>query len=173
MSTTIIGFPRLGEFRELKFTTEKYFRNEITADELLAAAKDLRAKHWNIVKEKGIRYVYPVSVIANEGLKPVLSKAWELIQEIPREELEEVHSVEELIQENNKKDDWIVKKTSDNVFEVDGRIVAKKTMIPHVMANPYAVKSSLKITENLSLKIPITPPKISRYSLRLHLKSEK
>ncbi len=26
MSTTIIGFPRLGEFRELKFTTEKYFR---------------------------------------------------------------------------------------------------------------------------------------------------
>lgn len=48
-------FPTFGlKFRELKFTTEKYFRNEITADELLAAAKDLRAKHWNIVKEKGI-----------------------------------------------------------------------------------------------------------------------
>ena len=54
MSTTIIGFPRLGEFRELKFTTEKYFRNEITAEDLLDAAKELRAKHWNIVKEKGI-----------------------------------------------------------------------------------------------------------------------
>jgi len=54
MSTTIIGFPRLGEFRELKFTTEKYFRHEISAEELLAAAKELRAKHWNIVKEKGI-----------------------------------------------------------------------------------------------------------------------
>ena len=54
MSTTIIGFPRLGEFRELKFTTEKYFRKEISEEELLAAAKDLRAKHWNIVKEKGI-----------------------------------------------------------------------------------------------------------------------
>ena len=52
MSTTIIGFPRLGEFRELKFTTEKYFRKEISEEELLAAAKDLRAKHWNIVKEK-------------------------------------------------------------------------------------------------------------------------
>ena len=36
MSTTIIGFPRLGEFRELKFTTEKYFRHEISAEELLA-----------------------------------------------------------------------------------------------------------------------------------------
>ena len=54
MSTTIIGFPRLGEFRELKFTTEKYFRHEISAEDLLAAAKELRAKHWNIVKEKGI-----------------------------------------------------------------------------------------------------------------------
>ena len=54
MSTTIIGFPRLGEFRELKFTTEKYFRKEISEEELLAAAKDLRVKHWNIVKEKGI-----------------------------------------------------------------------------------------------------------------------
>ena len=54
MSTTIIGFPRLGEFRELKFTTEKYFRKEISEEELLAAAKDLRAKHWNIVKEKAL-----------------------------------------------------------------------------------------------------------------------
>ena len=75
------------------------------------------------VKEKGIKYVYPVSVIANDGLKPVLSKAWEMIQEIPREELEEVHSVEELIQENNKKDDWIIKRNDEHVFEVDGRIV--------------------------------------------------
>ena len=32
MSTTIIGFPRLGEFRELKFTTEKYFRKEISEE---------------------------------------------------------------------------------------------------------------------------------------------
>ena len=54
MSTTIIGFPRLGEFRELKFTTEKYFRKEISEEELLAAAKTCVAKHWNIVKEKGI-----------------------------------------------------------------------------------------------------------------------
>ena len=42
MSTTIIGFPRLGEFRELKFTTEKYFRKKISEEELLAAAKELR-----------------------------------------------------------------------------------------------------------------------------------
>ena len=52
MSTTIIGFPRLGEFRELKFTTEKYFRKEISEEELLAAAKGLRAKHWTLSKKK-------------------------------------------------------------------------------------------------------------------------
>ena len=44
MSTTIIGFPRLGEFRELKFTTEKYFRKEISEEELLAAGTTLKRK---------------------------------------------------------------------------------------------------------------------------------
>ena len=44
MSTTIIGFPRLGEFRELKFTTEKYFRTEISADELLGSSQRLARK---------------------------------------------------------------------------------------------------------------------------------
>ncbi|MDW8706902.1 5-methyltetrahydropteroyltriglutamate--homocysteine S-methyltransferase, partial [Streptococcus suis] len=57
MTTTIIGFPRIGEHRELKFITEKYFRNEIPQEELLEAAKDLRAKHWNIVKEAGINEI--------------------------------------------------------------------------------------------------------------------
>ena len=32
----------MGEFRELKFTTEKYFRKEILEEELLAAAKEVR-----------------------------------------------------------------------------------------------------------------------------------
>ncbi|KAF1301115.1 5-methyltetrahydropteroyltriglutamate--homocysteine S-methyltransferase [Enterococcus saccharolyticus] len=54
MTTTIIGFPRLGEFRELKFETEKYFRNEIAADELQSFAKNLRKKHWQLVQEAGI-----------------------------------------------------------------------------------------------------------------------
>lgn len=54
MTTTIIGFPRLGEFRELKFETEKYFRNEISADDLKAFAKELRQKHWNVIKDAGI-----------------------------------------------------------------------------------------------------------------------
>lgn len=39
MKTTIIGFPRVGSLRELKFASEKYFRKEITAQELQDTAK--------------------------------------------------------------------------------------------------------------------------------------
>jgi len=54
MTTSIIGFPRIGENRELKFNTEKYWRNEITEDELQQFAKDLRLKHWQLIKDAGI-----------------------------------------------------------------------------------------------------------------------
>ena len=52
MTTSIIGFPRIGEHRELKFATEKYFRKEISAEELQATAKELRAKHWRLAQER-------------------------------------------------------------------------------------------------------------------------
>lgn len=54
IKTTITGFPRIGEKRELKFATEKYFRGESTIDELLAVGKALRQKHWHLIKEAGI-----------------------------------------------------------------------------------------------------------------------
>ncbi|MGL9817489.1 MULTISPECIES: 5-methyltetrahydropteroyltriglutamate--homocysteine S-methyltransferase [Enterococcus] len=54
MKTTIIGFPRIGENRELKFATEKYFRNELTIDELTDFARELRQKHWELIKQSGI-----------------------------------------------------------------------------------------------------------------------
>ena len=54
MTTSIIGFPRIGEHRELKFATEKYFRKEISAEELQATAKELRAKHWRLAQERGV-----------------------------------------------------------------------------------------------------------------------
>ncbi|WP_300560007.1 5-methyltetrahydropteroyltriglutamate--homocysteine S-methyltransferase [Companilactobacillus sp.] len=54
MTTSIIGFPRIGENRELKFNTEKYWRNEITEAELQDFAKNLRKEHWELVKNAGI-----------------------------------------------------------------------------------------------------------------------
>lgn len=57
MSTTIIGFPRIGENRELKFQTEKYFRNEITESQILSFSKELRKKHWRILQEAQIEAI--------------------------------------------------------------------------------------------------------------------
>ena len=42
MKTSIIGYPRIGKLRELKFASEKYFRNEIAQSELFDTAKKLR-----------------------------------------------------------------------------------------------------------------------------------
>ena len=57
MQTSVIGFPRIGTLRELKFASEKYFRKEIEAEELLQTAETLRKTHWSIQKEAGIDYI--------------------------------------------------------------------------------------------------------------------
>ncbi|WP_057895525.1 5-methyltetrahydropteroyltriglutamate--homocysteine S-methyltransferase [Liquorilactobacillus oeni] len=57
MTTTIIGFPRIGHHRELKFATEKYWRDQITQDELLKTAAQIRENHWKLQKEAGIELI--------------------------------------------------------------------------------------------------------------------
>ena len=57
MKTSVIGFPRVGKLRELKFATEKYFRNEITAQQLEETAEDIRKYQWNLQKESNIDYI--------------------------------------------------------------------------------------------------------------------
>lgn len=57
MQTSVIGFPRIGTLRELKFASEKYFKKEIAAEELLQTGKTLRETHWNTQKNAGIDYI--------------------------------------------------------------------------------------------------------------------
>ena len=57
MQTSVIGFPRIGTLRELKFASEKYFRKEIGSDELEKTAETLRQTHWNTQKAAGIDYI--------------------------------------------------------------------------------------------------------------------
>lgn len=54
MKTAVIGFPRIGMERELKFALEKYFKQEITAGELQGIAAVLRARHWKWQAERGV-----------------------------------------------------------------------------------------------------------------------
>ncbi len=57
MKTSVIGYPRIGAQRELKFASEKYFRNEITADELNRTAKQIRLSAFEVQKENSIDFI--------------------------------------------------------------------------------------------------------------------
>lgn len=57
MKTFIIGYPRIGEHRELKFASEKYFRSEITADELNNVAKQIRLSAFEVQKKNKIDFI--------------------------------------------------------------------------------------------------------------------
>lgn len=57
MKTSIIGYPRVGSLRELKFTTEKYFRGEISVEELQNTAKEIRKTQWTLQKNTGLDFI--------------------------------------------------------------------------------------------------------------------
>lgn len=57
LRTCVIGFPRVGEHRELKFASEKYFKGEISASELEKTATELKKKNWLMQKNEGISFI--------------------------------------------------------------------------------------------------------------------
>ena len=57
MQTSVIGFPRVGELRELKFATEKFFKGLVSEQELEALAKDIRKKQWLKMQEKEVDFI--------------------------------------------------------------------------------------------------------------------
>lgn len=52
MKNAVIGYPRIGEFRELKFAVEKYLKNQISQEQLEAVGAKLKSKHWLAQKGK-------------------------------------------------------------------------------------------------------------------------
>ena len=57
MNTSVIGYPRIGKDRELKFASEKYFKGELDEAALKAAAKEIRKGDLLKQKEAGITYI--------------------------------------------------------------------------------------------------------------------
>ncbi|WP_392552386.1 5-methyltetrahydropteroyltriglutamate--homocysteine S-methyltransferase [Orbus wheelerorum] len=57
MTTSVIGYPRIGKLRELKFAIESYFKGDKSENELLGLAKTLRATHWQQQVENKIAYI--------------------------------------------------------------------------------------------------------------------
>lgn len=57
MYSAVVGFPRVGKRRELKFASEKYFRGETGREELQRVAEALRKENWGFQKESGVAYI--------------------------------------------------------------------------------------------------------------------
>ncbi|MFG6486008.1 5-methyltetrahydropteroyltriglutamate--homocysteine S-methyltransferase [Roseateles sp. BYS78W] len=57
IKTHILGFPRMGEHRELKTALERHWRGELLATELEAQAAALRARHWQLQLDAGLDHV--------------------------------------------------------------------------------------------------------------------
>jgi 5-methyltetrahydropteroyltriglutamate--homocysteine methyltransferase len=53
-SSTIHGFPRIGDQRELKAATEGYWAGRVPAGELEATARELRRQTWTFLRDAGL-----------------------------------------------------------------------------------------------------------------------
>lgn len=57
IKSAILGFPRMGENRELKKAAESYWSGKISAQELIQTGKNLRKAHWTLLKTHGLDVV--------------------------------------------------------------------------------------------------------------------
>lgn len=53
----ILGFPRIGAHRELKFAQEAYWRGDISEAALREIGSDLRSQHWRLQQQAGLDFV--------------------------------------------------------------------------------------------------------------------
>ncbi|KHN28122.1 5-methyltetrahydropteroyltriglutamate--homocysteine methyltransferase [Glycine soja] len=57
MASHIVGYPRMGPKRELKFALESFWDGKSSADDLKKVASDLRASIWKQMIDAGIKYI--------------------------------------------------------------------------------------------------------------------
>ncbi|KAL9672797.1 hypothetical protein QQ045_029049 [Rhodiola kirilowii] len=57
MASHIVGYPRMGPKRELKFALESFWDGKSSADDLQKVAADLRSSIWKQMSSAGIKYI--------------------------------------------------------------------------------------------------------------------
>lgn len=57
MKTSVVGYPRIGENRELKFASEKFFKGQIDEAELDSVSKAIRVHNWLKQLTAGISFI--------------------------------------------------------------------------------------------------------------------
>ena len=54
MKTNVLGYPRIGTYRELKKSCESYWIGKISYDELLQTGRNIRKANWQLMSKLGI-----------------------------------------------------------------------------------------------------------------------
>ncbi len=57
MSNYVLGFPRIGEQRELKKVLEEYWSNKCSFEKVEVVAKGLKQRHWSYQQKAGIDFI--------------------------------------------------------------------------------------------------------------------
>ena len=57
VTTTNLGFPRIGAKRELKKAVEAYWKGDLSREELLATGKNIRLNNWKLQKSAGLDHI--------------------------------------------------------------------------------------------------------------------
>ncbi|KAL9230825.1 hypothetical protein vseg_006124 [Gypsophila vaccaria] len=57
MASHIVGYPRMGPKRELKFALESFWDGKSSAEDLKKVAADLRSSIWKQMADVGIKYI--------------------------------------------------------------------------------------------------------------------
>ncbi|KAK1404604.1 5-methyltetrahydropteroyltriglutamate--homocysteine S-methyltransferase [Heracleum sosnowskyi] len=57
MASHVVGYPRMGPKRELKFALESFWDGKSTAEDLQKVAADLRSSIWKQMADAGIKYI--------------------------------------------------------------------------------------------------------------------
>lgn len=57
MRNSIIGYPRIGKHRELKFSIEGYFKGSLSLEKLQKDAKELRREQWALLADSRLDFI--------------------------------------------------------------------------------------------------------------------
>ncbi len=153
------GRTPLEDFKKINEELQKFSPKLASKKQIVIANKmDLL---WNteqyeefkkFIEDQGLEF-YPVSVIMNDGLKDVMYRTWELLQDIEREPLEDEADIYEVLREiKGDKEDFIVTEDAEGVFSVEGRIVDDVLNKYVITMDEESIINFLHMMKNLGLE---------------------
>jgi 5-methyltetrahydropteroyltriglutamate--homocysteine methyltransferase len=166
--TSVIGFPRIGENRELKKVVESFLKGDITKNELLNESSNIRKKHLNILKENSVDYITINDFSLYDTFLDTivfLGAIPEKYKELELDEIDTYFAMAKGYQKNDKDVKALAMKKWFNtnyhylVPELDKNI--KFSLNPKKLLREYQEARDLKITPKISIVGPYTFLKLS------------